>query len=68
MSTSNLQIGALSWRKTRRSANNGACVEIAPTEGKILVRDSKNPSGPALEYAAHVWRGFLAEAKKGAIG
>jgi hypothetical protein len=68
MSMSNLEINDLQWRKARRSVNNGACVEIAPADGKILVRDSKNPSGPPLGYAADVWRSFLVEAKKGAIG
>ncbi len=45
--------------------NNGDCVEVAPVNGKIFVRDSKNPSGPALEYPAKAWWNFLAEARLG---
>lgn len=55
----------LNWRKARRSMGNGDCVEVAPANGKIFVRDSKNPSGPALEYPADAWRNFLAEALLG---
>ena len=40
--------------------NNGDCVEVALADGKILVRDSKDPSGPVLEYPARVWRNFVA--------
>jgi hypothetical protein len=47
--------------------NAGDCVEIAPANGKIFVRDSKNPCGPALEYPADAWRGFLAETKLGSF-
>jgi hypothetical protein len=55
----------LNWRKARRSMGNGDCVEVAPANGKIFVRDSKNPSGPALEYPAKAWWNFIAEARLG---
>jgi len=39
-------MAAATWRKSSRSGgNNGACVELA-NHGAI--RDSKNPTGPAL--------------------
>jgi len=57
----------LAWRKALRSMNAGDCVEIAPADGKIFVRDSMNPDGPVLEYSTSAWRGFLNEAKQGSI-
>ena len=33
------------WRKSRRSQDQGACVELHPSGA---VRDSKNPGGPRL--------------------
>lgn len=55
----------LQWRKTRHSANNGACVEVAQSDTRILIRDSKNPGGPALNYPQAVWRTFVLESRTG---
>jgi Domain of unknown function (DUF397) len=51
------------WRKARRSANNGACVEVAPVGGQILIRDSKDPNGPILRCPGHSWRMFTENEK-----
>jgi hypothetical protein len=59
MSPSNLKVRDLQWRTSRRSAGNGACVEVAPANGKIVVRDSKNPGGIWLHYPAPTWRNFI---------
>jgi len=61
------EICSLDWRKSRRSIGNGDCVEIAPTTGDVVVRDSKDTAGPVLRYSASVWRNFLAEAKQDRI-
>jgi Domain of unknown function (DUF397) len=58
-------MGNLEWRKARRSANNGACVELAPAAGQILIRDSKDQNGPVIGYSQYSWRQFLATAKTG---
>lgn len=51
------------WRKSTKSGNNGgACVEVADNlSGVVGVRDSKDPSGPALAFAPAAWRAFVAE-------
>jgi hypothetical protein len=53
------------WRKTRRSMGNGECVEVAPASGRILVRDSKNPSALLITYPTAAWQSFLTSAKRG---
>jgi hypothetical protein len=64
MSMSNLEINNLQWRKARRSANNGACVELAGANGVVAIRDSKDPEGPVLTYSADTFRRFLEAAKR----
>ncbi|MFY1687907.1 DUF397 domain-containing protein [Plantactinospora sp. WMMB782] len=49
------------WRKSSRSnGSGGACVEVSDNlPGVVGVRDSKNPSGPALAFSAPAWRRFV---------
>jgi hypothetical protein len=51
------------WRKSTRSGTNGGeCVEVADNlPGVVAVRDSKNPTGPALVFGPESWRAFLDE-------
>jgi uncharacterized protein DUF397 len=55
----------LAWRKAQRSVGNGACVELAPFEGMVAMRDSKDPEGPVLIYTPDEWHAFLHGAKAG---
>jgi hypothetical protein len=56
------------WRKSTRSGGQGGdCVEVAGAEcgcgahaRVIAVRDSKNPTGPALGFTPTEWAHFLA--------
>lgn len=50
-------LGELSWRKSSRSGSGGGqCVEAAHLhDGRVAVRDSKNPHGPALLLSAAGW-------------
>ena len=36
------------WHTSSYSAGHGDCVEVASTPERVLVRDSKDPQGPAL--------------------
>ncbi|MFF3497867.1 DUF397 domain-containing protein [Streptomyces sp. NPDC003247] len=49
------------WRKSSYSGNNGGdCVEVADGfPAAVPVRDSKNPTGPALLIGPDAWRAFV---------
>jgi len=54
------------WRKARRSAHNGGCVEVAANlDGVAAVRDSKRPEGGAHVVDRGAFAQFLADVKKG---
>lgn len=49
------------WRKSSYSGGgNGDCVEVALNPRRVAVRDSKNATGPTLEFPAAQWRRFVA--------
>ncbi len=54
------------WRKSTRSNNGGACVEVARNlPGIVAVRDSKHRDGPVLTFALPEWRSFISGIKAG---
>lgn len=55
------------WRKSSRSGGGENCVEAARTRDGVIVRDSKNPSGPNLAFTRSEWTSFLADVKAGAL-
>ena len=53
------------WRKSSRSNGlGGDCVEVADNlPGVVGVRDSKDPTGPALAFTPTAWRSFMEYAR-----
>ncbi|MFE7561997.1 DUF397 domain-containing protein [Kitasatospora sp. NPDC057500] len=57
------------WRKSTHSGQGGDCVEAAPDfPGLVPVRDSKDPSGPALVFPADAWHSFVTAIQAGEFG
>jgi hypothetical protein len=52
------------WRKSTQSYTNG-CVEVAFVDGRVAVRDSKDPSGPVLVFTPFEWAAFLGGVRDG---
>jgi Domain of unknown function (DUF397) len=66
------------WRESGQSTGGTESVEVTITEDAaavsehkadagrlILMRDSKNPEGPALAFTEAEWRAFIAGVKDG---
>ena len=47
------------WRTSSYSYDSGGCVEVAPAPHRVLVRDSKDRTGPALTVSTTAWQAFL---------
>ncbi|MDI5973871.1 DUF397 domain-containing protein [Streptomyces sp. SL13] len=65
-------LSRVTWRKSSYSnAGGGDCVEWTPefaASGVVPVRDSKNPSGPALAFSADGWTAFVGAVAAGEFG
>jgi len=57
-----IDLSGAKWFKSSRSSSQKECVEIAHLDGgSVGVRDSKNPTGPALVFAPSEWDAFIAD-------
>ncbi|WP_432108935.1 DUF397 domain-containing protein [Streptomyces sp. AA1529] len=68
--TSASSLPCTAWLKSSYSGNNGGnCLEVAVDHpGPALpVRDSKNPTGPALLIPTPAWQAFITAVAKGRI-
>ncbi|MFR9772204.1 DUF397 domain-containing protein [Nocardia sp. SC052] len=63
------ELPSAQWFKSSYSDGGEACVEIAWFDaGLVGVRDSKNPTGPALILRPGQWDAFIACVTTGAFG
>jgi hypothetical protein len=54
------------WKKSSLSMTNGNCVEVAPLgSGSVAVRDSKDRTGPVLQFTPDEWTAFLGGVRNG---
>jgi hypothetical protein len=61
-----IDLSGVEWRKSRQSAVNGNCVEVACLPGRrFAVRDSKDRTGPVLIFGDSGWAAFIAGMKGG---
>lgn len=57
----NVDLSGAKWFKSSRSSGGKECVEAAFLDsGLVGVRDSKNPTGPALIFTPSEWDAFTA--------
>jgi Domain of unknown function (DUF397) len=63
-----VNLGQVVWRKSSRSKTLEACVEVGAVScDAVAVRDSKDPAGPALVFAATAFRAFVDATKWGRL-
>ncbi|MFD7088916.1 DUF397 domain-containing protein [Streptomyces sp. NPDC059896] len=59
------------WFKSSYSSNGGQCIEVAAnlaaSHGIVPVRDSKDPSGPVLDFPTSSFASFVAGIKAGTL-
>ncbi|MBF6300938.1 DUF397 domain-containing protein [Nocardia amamiensis] len=55
----NVDRSNVKWFKSTHSGASQDCVEVTFLDGGLIgVRDSKNPTGPALTFAPNAWDVF----------
>jgi hypothetical protein len=64
--TSATDLSGAVWRRSSRSGGDDDFVEVADNlPGIVAVRDSRNPTGPALIFNLREWAAFVGGAKDG---
>jgi Domain of unknown function (DUF397) len=53
------------WRKSSYSGNGGGdCVEVGGSARRVLVRDTKDRTGPMLRFTPAAWRRFARQLRQ----
>ncbi|MFE7994421.1 DUF397 domain-containing protein [Streptomyces shenzhenensis] len=61
-----LDLGARGWTKPWSDDAGGACVEVKKlSDGRVAVRQSTDPAGPALVFTTREMTSFLTGVKSG---
>jgi hypothetical protein len=56
----------VTWRKSSHSGGNGGgCIEVGAhaDHGRVLIRDTKDRTGPVLALPARTWQRFTSQLK-----
>ena len=56
------------WRISSYSGGQGNCIEVADHGNRVLVRDTKDRTGPVLRFSADTWRRFADRVKRSLAG
>lgn len=56
--------GRREWRKSSHSGNTG-CLEFTHSPDTAFLRDSKDATGPVLQFGRQQWTDFIAGLKAG---
>ncbi|MEU7631992.1 DUF397 domain-containing protein [Nocardia sp. NPDC049220] len=61
-----VDLSEANWFKSSRSGGGKECVEVAFVDGGVVgMRDSKNPTGPALVFTPSEWDAFTTGVRAG---
>lgn len=51
------------WRTSSYSGGQGNCVEVGEARRGVLVRDTKDRTGPVLSFSPAAWRELVTRVK-----
>ena len=58
-------VASLRWRKSTHSGSNGGgCLETASHHSHVLIRDTRDRTGPVLQFSRAAWHRFIDEIKR----
>ena len=56
------------WRISSYSGGQGNCIEVVGHGNGVLVRDTKERTGPVLRFSPNAWRRFADQVKRSLAG